>query len=272
MSVLSGIKTSAPVLFAALLFGLVSCGIFDSSDTELRPLEGDILFGVQEGHEAGLTGEPDIMLLMRTEKIYGCCNWSIKHRISRMGNRITIDIVGILVPEICLTAEGPARAEGFLALSRGVYSLYFIYKNNRDKYTLEMSDSSIHITENASQFTKPQFELFWRYPPKSFVYLCGTTTEASWMCEDFLDTLLSEVDLCEFQFLDSGVIPYPCSSEGHYYDMPAKYFIYQDDDDFDKAGEILRVYTEQHIIQNSGIGISLINWTNKKYLSWLFNN
>lgn len=264
-------KNILRVSFVALLqLAFVSCGVFDS-DEELRPLEGDILFSVQEGYrDYSTTEEPGIVILMNTEKVYGCCNWSIKHRISCMGNRITIDIVGILVPEICLTAEGPARAREFLNISDGEYSLRFTYRNNRDKYTLSVSDSSICITKLVSHFTEPQVELFWRYPPKSIAYLCGTTTEASWMCEEFLDTLLGEINLREFQFPDSGAIPYPRSSDGHYYDMPAKYFIYQDDDDFDKAGEILRAYTEQHI-QNSGIGISLISWTNKKYLSWLFN-
>ena len=41
---------------------------------------------------------------------------------------------------------------------------------------------------------------------------------------------------------------------------------------FDKAGEILKEYTKNNITQNSGIGISLINWNNKQYLSWLFDN
>ena len=59
---------------------------------------------------------------------------------------------------------------------------------------------------------------------------------------------------------------------GHHYDMPAKYFFYEKDEDFDKAGEILKSYTQNVIAQYSGVGISLINWKNKKYLSWLFDD
>ncbi len=150
------------------------------------------------------------MLSMATEEIYPCCNWSIKSEIAVQGNKISIDFLGIYVPEICLTALGPATSTSFLDISNREYSLYFSYRNIIDKYVLTVTDSSNKITEDVSQFTKPKFKLFWRYPPNSFAYLCGTTTETSWIREDFLDTLLNEIDLEEFQFPDSGEICYPC--------------------------------------------------------------
>jgi hypothetical protein len=48
----------------------------------------------------------------------------------------------------------------------------------------------------------------------------------------------------------------------HYYDIPAKYFFYKKNEDFDKVGEILKSYTQNVIVQYSGIGISLISWKN----------
>ena len=249
----------------------LSCGIFDPE--KLKPIEGNIIFSIQEGYrDHDSISEPSIMLSMATEKICPCCNWSIISEITMHGNKISIDVLGIYVPEICFTAVGPAQSTSFLDISEGKYSLYFSYRGFTDRYVLTVTDSSIKITGDVSQFTKPKFKLFWRYPPNSFVYLCGTTTETSWICEDFLDTLLSEINLEEFQFPDSGEIPYPRSSMGYYYDMPAKYFFYKKDEDFDKAGEILKSYTQNVIAQYSGIGISLISWKNKKYLSWLFDN
>lgn len=260
-------------LFIVILLGmfLLSCGIFDSAD--IRPIEGNIIFSVKEGYEHyDSISEPSIMLSMTTEKIYHCYNWSIISEITIMSNKILIDFLGIYVPLVCLRAFGPATSTSFLNISNGEYSLYFSYMNDTDGYILTVTDSFISITDDVSHFTEPEFNLFWRYPPNSFVYLCGTTIETSWICEDFLDTLLSEIDLEEFQFPDSGEIPYPRSSMGHYYDMPAKYFFYEKDEDFDKAGEILELYTRNVIAQYSGVGISLINWKKKGYFSWLFDN
>ena len=265
-------------LFALSLLVFLSCNTFDSSGKEprpkeLRPIEGKIIISIHEGYQDhDSISEPSIMLSMATEKIYPYFNWSIPSKITVGSNKISIDLLGIHVPELGLPAIGPAKFTSFLDISEGEYLLYFYYRGVIDRYVLTITDSSIEITEYVSQFTKPKFKLFWRYPPNSFVYLCGTTTETSWICEDFLDTLLSEIDLEEFQFPDFGEIPYPRSSDGHYYDMPAKYFFYKKDDDFDKAGEILKSYTQNVIAQYSGIGISLISWDNKKYFSWLFNN
>ena len=73
-------------------------------------------------------------------------------------------------------------------------------------------------------------------------------------------------------FPEYGQIPYPASSDGHYYEMPAKYFIYENERDFETAGEILRVYSNNIVSQYEGVGIKLINWKNKIYRSWLLIN
>jgi len=264
------IKAKILLLFTISLFVLPSCNILTFNN--LKPIDGNIIFSVREGYPNNSITEPRIMLLMITEKMCPCWNWSIVSEITMRGNEISINVLGIYAPEICFTAIGPAHSISFLDIHEGEYLLYFSYKNLTDKYVLSVTDSCIKITGDASQFTKPKFKLFWRYPRNSFVYLCGTTTETSWICEDFLDTLSSKIDLEEFQFPDSGEIPYPCSSMGHHYDMPAKYFFYKKEEDFDRAGEILKSYTQNVISQYSGVGIQLINWKNKRYLSWLLND
>jgi len=267
------IKTFGFFLFATFLFLFLSCGIFDTTKNVLKPIEGNVLFSIQETYQDyNAISEPSIMLSLVTEKMYPCCNWSILSETAVRSNEISIDVLGIYVPQGCYTAFGPATYRSFLDISTREYSVYFSYRNIIDRYFLIVTDSSVKITEDTSQFTKPKFGLFWRYPANSFAYLCGTTTETSWICEDFLDTLLSEINLEEFQFPDSGQIPYPCSSGGHHCNMPAKYFFYEKDEDFDKAGDILRSYTQNVIMQYSGIGISLISWKNKRFDSWLFDN
>ncbi len=272
MNISSQIRPFGFFLLATALL-LLSCGVFDSSEGELKPIEGNLIFRFQEGYQDhGGISEPSIRLSMVTEKTYPCCNWSIRSQVMVQNREILVRVFGIYVPEVCYTAFGPAMSQSFLNISTGEYSIYFSYRNVTDRYSLTVTDSSIEITEHASHFTRAKSELLWRYPSNSFAYLCGTTTETSWMCQDFLDTLLGEIDLEEFQFPDSGEIPYPCSSAGHHYDTPARYFFYERDEDFDKAGEILRSYTQDVIMPQLGIGISLIGWKNQRHLSWLLDN
>lgn len=273
MNAFRQIRTFALFLVAAPLLLLPGCGIFDSSKGELKPIEGNLIFRFQEGYQDhGGISEPGIRLSMVTEKTYPCCNWSIRSKVTVQKGAILIRVFGVYVPEVCATAIGPAAWSSFLDISTGEYSVYFSYRDMTDRYSLTVTDSSLEITEHISRFTKPKSELLWRYSSNSFAYLCGTTTETSWMCEDFLDTLLSEINLEEFQFPDSGEIPYPCSSAGHHYDAPAKYFFYEKDEDFDKAGEILKSYTQDVIIPQLGIGISLIGCKNQRHLSWLLDD
>jgi hypothetical protein len=265
-------KVKTVLFYLPIVLSIQGCKIF-KTPKNLQPIEGNIVFSIKEGYEHPYSvGEPRIMLKMVTEKIYPCYNWTIDSDVGVRDKSINVTLNGIYVPEICFTALGPATFSSFLDLPNGDYVLTFTAGEIKDKYTLTVTDDYIKLNELSSHFTIPEFKLFWRYPPNSFAYLCGTTNETSWICEDFLDTLLSKIQLEEFYFPDSGEIPYPSSSMGHYYDMPARYFYYKNEADFDMAGEILRSYTQSVISQYSGVGISLINWKNKQYSSWLLGN
>jgi hypothetical protein len=87
-----------------------------------------------------------------------------------------------------------------------------------------------------------------------------------------LSRLLKEVDLEEFHFPDYGEIPYPRSSEGHYYNAPARYFKYDTEEDFDRAGKLLESYAESITVNYQGVGISLANWKGRFFYSWLFED
>ena len=261
-----------PLLLAAICL-FISCSekLDTTTPSPNAPIEGKIIFEVHEGHEE-YNCEPSIMLSMATEKIYPCCNNRIVFDISLRENNISVQLLGIHIPDNCLTALGRARSEKFLNIHEGVYRLNFLYEFFMDEYLLIVTDSSIEVIKKKYQFTVPEFEVFWRYPPNSFVYLCGTKTETSWICQDFLNTLLIEIDLQEFQFPDYGEICYSRSSMGHYYDMPARYFLYDREEDFDRAGEILEEYTKSVIVNYSGVSVWLTNWKDKAYGSWLFDS
>ena len=256
-------------IFLVSAFLTTRCSISD-----LLPLQGKILFGVMESQRSSdCNCVPDITLVMKTEQTYGCLNFQIKTEILRLGGQIDLKILGIKPPEgYCLTALGPATARHVLDLPAGTYALNLYYNYAVDRYHLIINADSLQIVSTVSFFSQPEFTVFWRFPPNSFVYLCGTMTETSWICDDFLARLLREVDLEEFNFPDYGEIPYPRSSEGHYYDAPARYFKYDREEDFDRAGEFLRSYAESITVNYQGVGISLANWKGRFFYSWIFES
>jgi hypothetical protein len=167
---------------------------------------------------------------------------------------------------------GPAAASRVLGLPEGTYDLNLSYRTAVDRYHLIVKADSLRVVSTAPSFSRPEFDVYWRYPKDSFVYCCGTMTETSWICGDFLARLLAEVDLAEFTFPDYGEIPYPRSSEGYYYNAPARYFRYQSEQDFDRAGEILKSYAESVTSKYQGVGLELRNWKGQDFSSWLFES
>ncbi len=262
------------IMMVLLIWLFARCEITESINGNMVSIEGNINFKLMEGYEDDMQTVPQIYLKMRTEKIYPCCNYPIESSLKIYGNKVNIQFFGIYIPEICLTALGPATSSIRLNIQSGRYNLYFKNVLSLDIYEVTVADASISIRQgdpDLNSFTNPDYELYWRYPMNSFVYMCGTTTENAWMCTDFLDTLKQEINLQEFNFPDYGQKCYPDSSTGHYYDMPAKYFYYENEEDFDKAGLILESYTQKKIIPNMGIGLSLRSWKNKKYYSWMMD-
>ncbi|RMH93479.1 MAG: hypothetical protein D6681_13635 [Calditrichaeota bacterium] len=262
------------VLLLVLPLAFVGCdlldGGIDSIDQEqLEPLEGGINFSVREFHPGYQENvAPEIFLFAATEKIFPCFNYYLHSEIVTLGNTILVAIQGAKKPDICLTALGPARMQEPLELSPGVYHLVWKYRDATDVYQLEITDTSIVVSGDSGSFTRPEFHTFWRYPPNSFALVCGTTPEFPTIRDEFVDTLLSVVSLREFQFPRGGVIPYPTRSSGHYIDLPARYFYYDTEADYDRAGEVLRDFSRRRIRPGSGVSIYLVNWKNRWFRSW----
>jgi len=263
-----------PRVFVISIFLVSTLPATHCTISDLLPVEGKIFFGVMEIQRSyDCNCAPDITLTMKTEKTYGYLNYQIKTEMFRSGGQIDLRILGIKPSEGPATpALGPAAASKVLDLPEGTYALNFYYDHAVDRYHLIVKPDSLQVVSTVHSFTQPDFTVFWRFPQNSFSYLCGTMTETSWICDDFLSRLLKEVDLEELAFPDYGEIPYPRSSEGHYYNAPGRYFRYQNEEDFNRAGEVLKSYAESVTSNCQGVGLSLTNWKGRFFYSWLFEN
>lgn len=262
------------IILIPILLALSGCKIFGTgeehgSEGKLIPLEGDVVFSFKEGYEGwDSEGEPRLSFAMCTEKIYGCFNYEIVPVISIKEDEIDVDILGVYVPEICACAHGPAKYGSFIEIDNGEYSLVLSSGDVADEYTLTVTDSFLSIAEDTASLSRPEYKEFWRYPRNSFAYQCGTTEETSLICEDFLEYLKAEICSEEFLFPESVWIPYSTLIS----DASVMYFLYDDEGDFDLAGERLRSYTHDVIGQYSGVRIALVNWKNRKFYSWLLDD
>lgn len=251
---------------ALILFGL-SCTDFGAGTN--TTIEGRVSVRIFEGYP--LLERPDnptILLGMQTERIYPCFNYSILADVFSGPGAITVFLKGIHRPEDCLRAVGPATYLKPLPLSPGSHHLVFAHGSASDRFMVEVTTSSIRISPTTATVAVVPSRLVWRIPAKSFAYICGTTAETAWMCDAFRDSLLSIASLREFSFPDSGEIPYPTASTGHWNDTPARYFLYADEADYDSAGAMLRRFAREVIGSNQGISIYLQNWRNVTIRSW----
>lgn len=260
-------KTLLKILIVIAVF--YSGCINDNNIQKVHPLDGKLIIEPKEDYENyGVISPPSIFIALRTEKIYGCVNYGISASLSVERGVVEIFINGILEPEICLTAIGPAVTRIKTDLTAGTYKLIIRSKDFVDEYTLVISNAFIRLEGDSTINTSFRYRMFHRYPEKSFVYLCGTTLQDSSLCRKFIDTVRSVITLQPYEFPETGVIPYPLRSDGHYFDMPAQYYLYNSENDFDRINGIMKSFKEAHI-KNSGTGISVTNWMNKSFYSWL---
>ncbi len=246
-----------------------SCEQISTNDPPI-PMEGDLVIGISESY--GYNSQPappSLFLQMTTRKTYPCLNYTIQRDVKINPGYIDVSITGVTVPNICLTAIGPASSRDILDITPGSYNLTIYSNGLTSNYYVVITNTSVSFDKDSTGNTHVRDKIVWRYPENSFVYLCGTLTQDSAIYKDFIDTLRSKIDITEFKFPSGGKIPYPTSSGGYYYNAPAKYFIYKSETDFDKIGDILKNYKEKYLKDKRGYGISIVSWKNKYFYSWL---
>lgn len=210
---------------------------------------------------------PSLKIQFITKEIFPCSNFHIACTQFRRDKQLIIRFDSILKPSLCLTACGPA--ETFVDLSNDITSLVLINGKDIDKYQVEITDKLVEIAQITNKFTNLKYGRTFRYPENTFAYICGTNINNAHLYNDFVKILVDSTTLIEYKFSGEGRIPYPDSSSGHWKDNASLFFKYENESDFEKAGALLKNFTQKNLSKNDGVGISLISWNNKKYKSWM---
>jgi len=208
---------------------------------------------------------PSLKIEFNTTEYYTCYERVIA--VSRFDTANELIIRFDSIRAFCAFAmPGPGSIS--IDLHEDVKQLILINGQSIDAYRIMISNEKVEITEVVSSFSELRYNILFRYPENSFAYICETSYETKYFFDDFLELLTSTISLTEFKFEGEGIIPYPDSAYGYSNVNPVKYFIYNNERDFDQAGDLLISYAGENISPEDAVRIKLINWKNKQYVSW----
>lgn len=207
-----------------------------------------------------------------TERIYPCINYGIDYSMTKSGNKITIRFNQIIMPDICLTALGPAYSNIKLGnLSNGQYILNLMVNGITQTTILKVNDSTFKIEY------KPRFDFIFKKTelkriPQNVIwgsvgYISDTLTTS---VNSFLDSLtniganeiyLSPGDYGYFQIDSFGEIVAP---EYHGYPI-IKMFLYEFNGNSESLKDLIR-NTNQMFLNN--MYISCNTWKGEYIWGW----
>lgn len=243
---------------------LASCSN-NGQDIQDNPVETDINFYPKEIYLTA-NSAPSQMLRLETIEIYPCQNYSIQTSESIAGDVLNVRIISIDDPTICLTALGPASRN--INFPENIKQIHLINGNIIDTYEVNSNKEKIEIKIVSSTFTNLLQDITFKYPENTFAYIGGTNVDNEYVFTNFLAILKDSLPLDDYIFDGSGVIPYTLSSSGHWKDNPSIFFKYENEFDFNRAGALLKEFSEKNISPNDGVSLTITNWKNTSYHSW----
>lgn len=205
-----------PILIISIIFfGFQSC-----KKTETLPISDDILNGdnikIRMSEIVDSTNRT-LLLHCFTEKVYECANYGIQATHTLTKDKITINFIKIIAPNICLTSFAPAATSiKFDELESKNYEIEFNFGSTKIAGQLNVSTGSFRAMLPAQmkvQFVNPDI----RRVPNNTIYgtigYHSTSTVAT--VQSFIDALqlcgavpalYSQGDYGQFQIESNGQI------------------------------------------------------------------
>lgn len=259
-------RTLLMLLFLSLL---TACGE-NSPKFDVIPISGKVYLQVREAYpyESGM-GMPVPYLFLQTEEYFECWNYEIMSTFLRGRGGVEITIRGASLGYFCLFMNGPAKGQFPIDPNSREQTIRIVHNGSVNTFILHISDSSMYLTAVEAQTVVHDSSLVWRYPMHSMRFTCGTISTDSSSCSEFMDTLLSRLNLEEISRPTEGFWPFDTGDPGYPYVAPTRVFRYGAEADFRLAGEILAAYVAVGINDHEGVDMTLRNWRNEMYRSWL---
>jgi hypothetical protein len=128
-----------------LMLTLVGC----KEEVNTNDIESDILIEART-----IVGRNE--LVAHTEESMPCANYKIRHSIDRKSSRLEIHFKDILIPELCLTAFGPASTIISLGtIPSGNYEVRFFLNGETTRGTLTTQPLALEIESGGNVRLQP---------------------------------------------------------------------------------------------------------------------
>jgi hypothetical protein len=192
------------IIILLTVFGVSSCKKSDT--TSSSTFNENLKIRVSESVDST---NRSLFLNCYTEKIFGCSNYGIQSTYVLSENKITINFIQIIVPNICLTSLGPASTLIKLkGLTNKIYEIELNFGENKITGQLNVSASSFKATlptQTKVQFVNPELGRI----PNNTIY--GTVhyhvTSTASTVQNFIDSL---------QFYGATATLYPQGDYGNF--------------------------------------------------------
>jgi hypothetical protein len=233
-----------------------------TSDVDFFPVE---LF-----EKYNTTDTPKLKLYFLTKNAFTCINYGIAISKFLEDDKLVLRFDSITKSDLCFTAVGPATA--YVDLPENINSLVLINGNSIDGYTLDITKEFVIINPVRKSFSYLKNTKTFRYPENTFVYECDMNKSEINIYNNFLKILNDSLSVTVFNFDGEGYKPYGENSSHNDRQSLTKYFHYESELEFKKAGELLRDFViGKNINKSTSAYISLRSWNNQEYLSWMMH-
>lgn len=231
----------------------------------------DFNFYSEEIYENSNVANTSVLILnFATTTSFPCINYGISTSSFFENNELIMRFDSIAKSDLCLTAIGPASA--YIDLPESTERLVMLNGNSIDLYEINITREKVEINPVASNFTHLKYQTIFRYPENTFVYECSMDKSETTIYNDFLKILSDSLTVTAYNFSGKGRIPYAEDYTENNRKSLTKYFQYENEKEFEKAGQLLEVFVKKKSInENTTAYISLTSWKNGKYLSWMMN-
>lgn len=217
---------------------------------------------------------PSLEFRVRTERIYGCFNYYITHRVKRRPSQaIEITFLSVAVPEICLTALGPATATIQIGqLASGEYPVPVVVNWNRIPARLLVTTEAYEVVDGTGPWTRFEPRMRRRVPEGAIWGLAGyARAEQAALVEAFEDSLRSlgarersyaPGEYGYFEVGSGGTIETP-ASHGYYF---ARAFLFEYGGDLGALRDLVKRFAKAHPDWPS---IRVFDWRGGAHYSWV---
>lgn len=222
---------------------------------------------IEEHHDPSIGSDPRPALVVKTNERYECANYGIEYHHGTSEETFDLQLLGVIPPEICLTAMGPATTRVPLPESTESWELSIWTGSEQDRYNLQIFEDRVEIETLDADFSELEESRYYLKPEHSLHLQCTTKESSLNTCEGFEEWFVEQLSLTSFEFPENGVNPYHPSESSDNTLRIHRFYTHPEDLSFEEIESHLETYIQENDWDEKTSWIRIFNWKNKRAFS-----